>query len=153
MLLGSVIDHDIDLAELVHRLLDSFSTKLLIADIARDQQTFAPVFFHQALGLTRVLVFFEIGDRNVRSLFRKGNRDRATDPAVAAGDKRDLVSQLSAAVMLFILGYRARLHLVFAARLPVLMLGWLTFLVPGHKELSQMMYFLDAVSRNRTGVT
>src|SRR6266403_4539515 len=136
MLFGRVVYQDVDLAELLHGLLDSFSTELFLADITCDQQTFAPVFFHQTPGFIRVLVLFEIDNRNVRTFFRKGYRNRAANPAVPASNERHFVSQFSTAAMFFVLGPWRRLHIVFAAGLSLLMLRRLKFLLLGHLKFS-----------------
>src|SRR6266567_4736507 len=149
MLFGRVVYQDVDLAELLHGLLDSFSTELFLADITCDQQTFAPVFFHQTPGFIRVLVLFEIDNRNVRTFFRKGNRNRAANPAVPASNERHFVSQFSTAAMLFVLGPRGRLHIVFAAGLSLLMLRRLKFLLLGHTEILRVMDFVGFFSEER----
>jgi len=62
VLFGRVIYEDIDLGKLVHSLLDNFSTKLFLANVAFDQETFAPVFFYQALVSLASFFFFEVND-------------------------------------------------------------------------------------------
>src|SRR5438874_12253980 len=127
MLFGGVIHQNVDFAELLLRLIDSFSTELFLADIACDQQTFAALFLYQAPGLLCVLVLFEVHNRNIRAFFRKGYCDCAADPAVTASDDRHSVSQFSTTAMFFVFGSRPRLHFVFAARSSFLMLRWLEF--------------------------
>src|SRR5207249_9796518 len=141
MLFGGVIHQDVDFAELLLRLLDSFSTKLFLADIPRDQQTFTALLLYQAFGLVCVLALFEIDNRNVCTCFREGNRDRAADSTIAASDECELISQFAAARMFFVLGPRLRLHFVFASRSPLLMLRRLKFLFLGHREISRAMDF------------
>src|SRR5207249_1270880 len=119
---------DVDLAEFLYSLLDSFSTKRLLTDISCDQQTSTAMFLHQTPGLVRVLFFFEVNGRDLGALFCKGNRNCAANPAVAASDDRNLVPQFSTAPMFFVLCSRSRLHFVFATRLLVLVLSWLKFL-------------------------
>jgi hypothetical protein len=70
-------------------------------------------------------------DRNAqRELFRLDKTDviAAADATVAVRDNRYLALQFSTAPMLFVLGSRPRLHIVFAARLLSLMLRRLKFL-------------------------
>src|SRR6266496_5835859 len=147
MLFGRVVDQNIDLAELLHGLFDSFSTELFLADVTCDQQTFAPFFFHPTLGFIRVLVLFKVHDRNVRILFCKGNRDCTADSAVAAGDERHFISQFSTTAMFFVLGSRPRFHFVFAARLSLLMLRRLKVFLLGHAEIFLVMDLLNLPKR------
>src|SRR6266480_31704 len=141
ILFGVVIYQDVYFSELLLRLIDSFSTELFLADIPRDQQTFAALFLYQAPGLLCVLVLFEIDNRNVCIFFREGNRDCAADSAIAASDERHFISQFSTTQMFFILGPRPRLHFVFTPRSPLLMLRRLKFLFLGHREISRAMDF------------
>src|SRR6266480_1280609 len=141
MLFGRVIYQDVDFAELLLRLLDSFSTELFLADIPRDQQTFTALLLYQAPGLVCVLVLFEIDNRNVCTFLRKGNRDRAPDSTIAASNECELISQFAAAQMFFVLGPRPRLHFVFTPRSPLLVLRRLKFFFLGHREISRAMDF------------
>src|SRR6266567_842686 len=80
-------------------------------------------------------------DRNLRTLFRKGNCDCAANPAVTASAERHFPSQFSTTAIFFVLGSRPRLHFVFAARSSVLMLRRLNFPFFGHKRISRAMDF------------
>ena len=62
VLFGGIVDKNIHLSELFYRLRDSLSAKLFLADIAFDQQAFAPVFFHQTLGFSRIPLFFQVNN-------------------------------------------------------------------------------------------
>src|SRR5438874_4542924 len=135
MLFGGVVDQNVELAELFDGLLDSFSTELFLTEIASNQQTFVPFFFHETPGFIRVLLLFKVHDRNVRALSRKGNCDCAADPAVSAGDDGHFVSQFSSTAMFFVFGSRPRPHFVFTARSSLLMLRWLEFLFLGHRDI------------------
>src|SRR5438067_114353 len=132
MLFGRIVHQDVDLAELLHCLLDGFSTELSLADITCDQQAFLALFLYQVPGLICVFVLFEIDNRNIRTLFCKGDRDCTTNSAIATSDERYSASQFSTTTMFFVLEPRPWLHFVFAARSSVLMLSWLKFLLPGH---------------------
>src|ERR1041384_7573387 len=118
MLFGCVVDNDIQLAELLYSLGDSFSTKLFLTEVAFNQQAFAALFFDQTLGFVRILLFFEVNHGNVSAFLSECDGNRATDPTVAASNDCHFVSQLSTAAVIFVLGSRPRLHLVFAAGLP-----------------------------------
>jgi hypothetical protein len=62
MLFGSVVDENIQFAELLCCLGDSLSTKLFLTDVALNQEAFTSVLFYQILGFSRILLFFEVND-------------------------------------------------------------------------------------------
>ncbi len=95
VLLGGVVDQDVDAAELLECALDRLPAEHLVADVALEQDRAAALVLDQARGLLGVVVLFEIEDRDQRALARHRDRDRAADAAVAAGDDRDLVLQLA----------------------------------------------------------
>jgi hypothetical protein len=71
----------------------SFLRHLGIAEIAGEQQRLAALLLDRVGGDPRVVVLLEIGDGDLRALAREQHRGRAPDPAVSAGDDRDLVLQ------------------------------------------------------------
>ena len=99
--------------------LDRLPAEHLVADVAREQEALAALRLDQARGFLRVVVFLQIEDRDQRALARHRDRDRAADAAVAAGDDRDLVLELSDAGILRHV-FRPRPHLALDARLMVL---------------------------------
>src|SRR5438309_1683721 len=99
MLLGGVIDEDIDMSELSHNLFNSASADLLAAYISRDILAGPPLVLHKPARLFGVAVLAEIEDRDVRTLAGERNRNRAPDPAVPSRYNGDLVQQLSASAM------------------------------------------------------
>ena len=94
-----VVDEDVELAELLHRLLHRVLAEFRIGDIARQQNAAAAFLLDGPLGLLGVLVLVEIGDRDVGALARKEHGHRAADAGVAAGDQRDLVEQFLRALV------------------------------------------------------
>src|SRR6266487_1713471 len=101
-------------------------------NISCNKETSAFCLLNQTLGFVGVFVLFQINDRDISAFFCKGNGNRAANSAVTAGDNSRLVSQFIAAATLPVLGYRRRLHLVFAAWLLVLVLSRLKLLFFGH---------------------
>src|SRR5690606_6604624 len=70
---------------------DEAPAELLVADVAREQDRGAAGVLDPAGGRAGVLLLFrEVGDRDVRTLARERDRDRAPDAGVAAGDQRPL---------------------------------------------------------------
>ena len=63
MLLGSVIDQNIQAAELLDRLIDNVPAKRFLADIARDQQALAIVLLDQPFCFPGVVMFVEIDEQ------------------------------------------------------------------------------------------
>src|SRR4030095_7045193 len=114
-----------------------------------NQQALTPALFHEALGLIGVLLFFEINNHHVRAFFRERNRDRATDAALAAGYERHFIFQFSAAALLLATSFRPGLHFMFSARALLLMLGWLKFPFPRHKEFARCSIREISLSKRR----
>jgi hypothetical protein len=117
---------------LFNRLLYTVPAKLLLAYVAAKQQAFVPLFLDQTPRLVRILVFFKVHDCNVSAFLGECDGNSAADAAIAARNDRHLVLQFSTAAMLFVLGSWPRLHFVFAAGLPSLVLRRLKFLLFGH---------------------
>jgi hypothetical protein len=132
VLFGRVVHENVELAEFLYSLVDRSSTKVRLAYVATNQQAFATLFFDLTPSFIRVLVFFEVNDCNVGAFLGERDGNRAANPAVAASNDRDLLPQLPAAAMFFVLGPGPRLHLVFAAGLPSLVLPRLQFLFFRH---------------------
>src|SRR5205823_6998860 len=119
---GRVVHEDIDPAELTPSVLRRQSAKLFPSNVPRDEQTSASLTFHEPLRFSRVFVFVEINDDNVRAFLRVQDRHRPTDPAVPAGNECDPIPQLPAADIIAGSRFRLRPHFVLAPRLAFLML-------------------------------
>src|SRR5215211_87245 len=139
VLLAGVVDEHVERTELRHGALHGLRAERLVADIAGDGYRASPLPLDERLRLLRILVLVEVGDRHVAALAGEENRHRAADPAVAAGDKRDLAVELAASAVLRGKGLGPRLHLVLEPRLARLLLGGTLLLlavVPvGHRSL------------------
>src|SRR4029453_5278096 len=132
MLLRCMIDQDVDPAEALLTLCDCLPAKCFITDIAINEQTVASLFFYKPLSFFRRFVLLQIDDRYICAFFGKCDRDRAPNSAVSASDDGDFISQFPAAALIFVNRLRPRFHPVFAAGLPLLMLGRLKLLFFGH---------------------
>lgn len=96
MLLGGVVDQDVELAELLDRPLDHFLAERLFADVPGHRQTATTFGLHQADGLSRVdLLGGKMHDHDISAFLGIRHGDRAADTAVAPGDDRDLSVKLS----------------------------------------------------------
>lgn len=107
------------------------------------------MFLNEALGFFGILVLFQVNGRDVRAFFGKSDCHCATDPAVPAGNQRDFVLQFTAAAMFCVLSFRTRLHFVLATRLLFLMLRRQNFLFLGHKRISPVIRYSDALQDQR----
>src|SRR5205823_11756497 len=99
MLLGRVVDHDVEPTELAQCLIDNLGAEFLVADVPVDKQTFPTLLFDKLLGFFRVSMLFEIDNADVRALFGEGNSASETDPAVAASYDCDFVLQFAASAL------------------------------------------------------
>src|SRR5437764_934827 len=128
MLLGSIVDQDIEATEIAHRQLDGLAAEGLVAHIAGDGEAAPAFLFHLTLGLLSVLMLVQVDDGDVGAFLGEEDRDRPADPAVTTRDQRHAPIKLAAAAIVLILSAWLRGHLRFKPRLPVLVLGWLLLL-------------------------
>ena len=84
----------------------ALAAEALVADVARDRDARRPSSSISARVERGVVVLVEIEDRDVGALLGEADRDRAADPAVAAGDQRDLARELAGAAVVPHLGAR-----------------------------------------------
>jgi hypothetical protein len=123
-----VVDQDVDPAELVDRALDRLPAGILLGEVARDQDAAPPLGLDQPLRVLGVVVLAQVGDRDIRALFRERGTHRAADPRVAAGHERDLAVELAGALVAAHLVPRLGRHLALVAW-PLLLLWWEFFFV------------------------
>src|SRR6267142_926833 len=90
VLFGRIVYKDVQPAERLYSLSDSFSTKLFLADVTFNQKAFTSVFSHQTPGFVSIRPFLEINDRNIRAFLGERDSDRAANTAVAACNDRYL---------------------------------------------------------------
>src|SRR5688572_16797276 len=99
MLLGSVVDEDVETTETLCDTSDRALAERLVTDVTRDEQAPATLLLHETLCLLRVIVLVQVDDADIGALFGERDRDRAPDAAVATRDQRDLTAQLPAAAL------------------------------------------------------
>src|SRR5215204_570121 len=134
MLLGGVVDEDVEAAEAIDDLLDRLLAEAGVADVAGDGEAVAPLGLDEPLGLARVLALVQVHDGDVSALAGEQDRHGAGDAGVAAGDDRYLVVEPSAAREARRV-VRPRVHLGLAPGLLVLLLRRKGFLL-GHGKSS-----------------
>jgi len=122
MLLGSVINQDVQPPKLKNRFLHSVLTKLFVAYISGYGQAATVFTRHQSFSFLGILMFIEVDNNYVRTFLRKGYSDCTADSAVSAGDQRYLAFELLRTMSSTILCARPRLHLILKARLAILLL-------------------------------
>jgi hypothetical protein len=127
VLLGSVIDQDVEPSELTHGVLHDLLAEGLVTHITGHSNTPLACFFHQASSLLRVAVLAQIGDGHIGPFFGESDGHSAADAAIAPGDEGDFAPQFAAASVVLILCLGPRRHLGLDPRLLVLVLRWLSW--------------------------
>jgi hypothetical protein len=92
VLLGGVVDQNIDFAELSRCSLHRSFAKLFAANIAGQQKTFAAFGFDQPLRFPGIAVLVEINHRDIRTFLGKKNGDGTANSTISAGDQCDFIS-------------------------------------------------------------
>ena len=110
MLLGGVVDQDVEAAKSLRHPTDRALAERLIADVTSDEHAPATLLLDQSLRLFRVVVLVQVDDADIGTFFRERDRHGAPDATVAAGDERDLSAELPAAALLRVVALRARPH-------------------------------------------
>src|SRR5438477_597848 len=114
-LVGGVVDEDVDAPEFAGRLLRQRLARAIGIEIPGREQGAAPRRLDREPGHVRVLVLREIGDDDVGAFAREGQRHRAADPAVRAGDEGYLVLQPAEPAIRRFPVIRAGIHLALLA--------------------------------------
>jgi hypothetical protein len=86
-----VVHEHIELPELLDRSGDSLFAKLLALDVAGDQQTFSAFKLYFLFCEPSVIMFVQIGERDVGTFPREEYGNSAPNSGIAAGDQRDFV--------------------------------------------------------------
>ena len=99
-LVRRVVHEDVDVAEGVERLLDQLLAGLLRGEVDRHDDALLPGFLDERRRTTSVLLLArQVSHHEVRALSGVGQRHRATDARVAAGDDSHPVLQLPGAAV------------------------------------------------------
>ena len=130
VLLGRVIDQNIETTELPHGLLDRIAAKFLVADVAGHLDRAAALLLDRRDGLIGVLVLLQVNDGDLGAFPRHRHRDRPADAGIATCDQRHLVVE-PATTGIFRLIVRLWPHLRFPAGLTFLLLCGLQSFVHG----------------------
>jgi hypothetical protein len=87
VLVGSVVDKNVDGTHLLKSGIDNFLAVLLLLEVALDQVALAAICLDLLLGLLCILLLdFEVGDQAVGALHGVQDGDGAADAGVASGD-------------------------------------------------------------------
>ncbi len=122
VLLGSVVDEDVEAAQLPARALDRFTTERGVGHVALEQQAALAFGFDQRLGVFRVAILIEIDHGTIGPFAGVVHRYGTADTAVAAGDQRHLALELVGAAIVVANELRLGPHIMLVARLICLML-------------------------------
>src|SRR5258708_27221700 len=123
VLLARVVDQDVEAAEPLDHPVDERAADPVDGEVAAERQEIRLLRAHEPLGLRRVVVLFEIGYGDLRTLFGKADSHGAADAAVAAGHDRRSALKLAGTPIIARLVLGRRTHLRFAALLVILVLG------------------------------
>jgi hypothetical protein len=130
-----VIHQHVDATEFFHRFVNDGQALGLLGQIARQQQALTARLLHPACSLLGVFMLIKVRNRHVGPFAGVGNRYRATNAAVAAGDQRDLVAHAARALVTGFAAVRSRLHLALIARHGLLLRLERRFRVISHRTL------------------
>jgi hypothetical protein len=122
MLLGGIVNENVEPAKLFYRLLNRLLAERLVADVTRDENAPAAFLLDLEPRLIGISVLVQIEDRDIRPLLRKVNRDGAADSAIATGDQCDATLELARRFVLRPLKLGARSHFGLDARTSFLVL-------------------------------
>jgi hypothetical protein len=120
VLLGGVVDQDVEAAELVEDLGHRGEAERLVADVAGDGDGAAAFRLDDALGLRGVVMLAKVKNADVGAFAGEERRHRPADAAVGAGDQRHLALQPPGS-RITRLPLRSVLHPAFVAGKGVLM--------------------------------
>src|ERR1051326_2618654 len=95
---GSIIDEDVEFFERTDSFADRVFAKRTLCDIAGNQEASSPFCLDGALCRCRIGILVKIDDSDIGALARKKHGDRAANAAIAARNKRDLVTKLARAL-------------------------------------------------------
>jgi hypothetical protein len=139
---SGIVDDDVETTKFGDRLCNHITAELLIADVARQEQTTPTGGLDEVLRFLGILVLIQVHDRNIGTFLGKHHRDRAPNPAVATRDDGHLVAQLTGWLVISSLRLGPRRHQVLPAGLFLLLL-WRQFLGFGltffHRDLPQVI--------------
>jgi hypothetical protein len=134
-LMRRVVDQHVDPPERLGGLRNDAATMRRVGQVAGDEQGLPPLRLDQCLRLGGIVMFVEIGDEHVRALARKGQRDRAADAAVAAGDDRLFAREPARSLVARLAMIGARVHRSGATGDRLLLFGIGRGRVIGHERL------------------
>ena len=122
VLLGRIVDQNVQPAELLDCLLHCLPAQVLAADIAGDLDGATALSGHRGHGLVGIPVLLEIDDCELSALARHRHRHCPSDPGIAARDQRHLALEPARSRILRCV-VRPRPHRGLAAGLVFLFLG------------------------------
>jgi hypothetical protein len=123
MLFRGIVNDNVESPEFFDSSLHCGDAKTFTPYVAGNQQTTTPFIFDKARCFLRIDRLVQINDGHVRAFRGERHRHGATDPAVAARNKRDAIVQFCRETASH-LRLRPRHHLRFEAGLTSLVLCW-----------------------------
>src|SRR5690606_2426710 len=93
MLLGRIIDKNVELAELLYRPLDRPLAKAFAPNVSLNEQALSPLLLYQPFGFLGVGRLFQIDHRHARSLPGKPHGSSTADATIATRNQGDATFQ------------------------------------------------------------
>src|ERR1700729_120749 len=146
LLVGRVVDQDVEVAELKYRLFDGLLAERAVGNVARYQDTLLAFRLDGAHGHLGVVMLIEVNDRHVGAFARVENGNCSANAAVTAGDEGNFTLQLLRAFVARSLVHRSRAYLAFKAWLGVMLRLELGRIFP-RASLHGIRLFLTVVGR------
>lgn len=100
VLVGMVVDEDVDGSHLLHGSVDDFLAFFLLLEVDLDEVAGLTVLLDLLLGLLGILLLdLEVGNQAVGALHGEHDGNRTTDAGVASGDDGLLALQLASGLV------------------------------------------------------
>ncbi|MNC19310.1 hypothetical protein D3C75_672400 [compost metagenome] len=95
MLLGGIVDQDVEFAQTFHRFVDQILAECLHPDVTGNQNTLPALLLHLSFGLFGIGMLIQIRNDHIRTFLGKMNGNCTPDAAVASCNESRLAQQLA----------------------------------------------------------
>ncbi|MNY27454.1 hypothetical protein D3C86_1613620 [compost metagenome] len=95
MLLGGVVDQNVEFAQAFHCFVDQILAERFYPDVTGNQNTLPALLLDLAFRFFGIGMLIQIGNDHIRTFLGKMNGNRAPNAAVASRNERCLAQQLA----------------------------------------------------------